>query len=122
MGVASLVLGIVSIVFVVFTGGVASPVAAVLGIVGIVLGGLARRDNPTGIATAGPGMLHHRRSAGSDCGNHLLRMYWMRRRTGFHGLLIDGKRETEYESKRKDEEFPHLFLCHRKSFRDSHGI
>ena len=53
MGVASLVLGIVSIVFVVFTGGVARPVAAVLGIVGIVLGGLARRDNPTGIATAG---------------------------------------------------------------------
>ena len=40
MGVASLVLGIVSIVFVVFTGGVASPVAAVLGIVGALMLGL----------------------------------------------------------------------------------
>ena len=32
------------------------------------------------------------------------------------------KRKTEYESKRKDEEPPHLFLCHRKSYRDFHGI
>ena len=109
MGVASLVLGIVSIVFVVFTGGVASPVAAVLGIVGIVLGGLARRDNPT-VSLQRSGMLHHRRSAGSDCGNHLLRMYWDAPADWLPWAINRRKRKTEYESKRKDEE-PLIFSC-----------
>ena len=50
LGGASLVLGIVSIVFSVFSAGTLS---AVLGIVGIVLGALARKNHPDGIATAG---------------------------------------------------------------------
>ena len=56
MGIAALVLGIVSLVFV-FTGPI-SFVAVITGIVGIVLGALARKKLaaeklPTGAATAG---------------------------------------------------------------------
>lgn len=56
MGIASLVLGIVSLVFV-FTGPI-SFIAVIVGIVGIVLGALARKKlvaekQPTGAATAG---------------------------------------------------------------------
>jgi heme/copper-type cytochrome/quinol oxidase subunit 1 len=56
MGIAALVLGIVSIVFC-FTGGLAF-IAPILGVVGIVLGVIARKNakttkEPTGAATAG---------------------------------------------------------------------
>ena len=56
MGIASLVLGIVSLIFA-FTGP-ASFIAVILGIIGIILGALARKKlaaekQPTGAATAG---------------------------------------------------------------------
>lgn len=51
MGVASLVLGIVSIVFS-FTGAIAW-VGIISGIIGIILGAMARKTTPTGIATGG---------------------------------------------------------------------
>lgn len=51
MGVASLVLGIVGLVFSLFGGGI---VGAILGIVGIILGALGRKNpNTKGVATAG---------------------------------------------------------------------
>ncbi len=52
MGVASLVLGIISIVLSLFGG---TWVSALIGIVGIVLGALAKKANPenSGMATAG---------------------------------------------------------------------
>ena len=51
MGVASLVLGIVSIIFT-FTGP-ASWVGFIVGIIGIILGAAARKNEPNGIATGG---------------------------------------------------------------------
>ena len=50
LGIASLVLGIVSIVFS-FIG--LSTIGLIIGIVGIVLGVMARKKNPTGMAKAG---------------------------------------------------------------------
>ncbi len=51
MAVASLVLGIIATVLAVFGGGW---IAAIIGIVGIILGALARKNNPgNGMATAG---------------------------------------------------------------------
>ncbi len=50
LGVASLVLGIVSIIFS-FIG--LSTIGLIIGIVGIVLGVMARKKNPTGMAKAG---------------------------------------------------------------------
>ena len=52
MGVASLILGIVSVVIAVFISGFGW-VAALLGIVGIILGALARKNGTGGVATAG---------------------------------------------------------------------
>ena len=52
MGIAALVLGILSIVVSIFAG-VYSWVAIIIGIVGIVLGALARKQGQGGIATAG---------------------------------------------------------------------
>lgn len=50
LAIASLVLGIVAIVFNFIGLGI---VGLILGIVGIVLGVLAKKKNPTGMATAG---------------------------------------------------------------------
>ena len=53
MGVASLVLGIVSIVIAVFLSGFAW-VGSIIGVIGIILGALARKDpEKKGVATAG---------------------------------------------------------------------
>ena len=49
--VASLVLGIVAIVFSFI--GLSIPFGLIIGIVGIVLGVVAKKKNPTGMATAG---------------------------------------------------------------------
>lgn len=49
--IASLVLGIVSIVFSLI--GLSFPFGLIIGIVGIVLGVMAKKKNPTGMATAG---------------------------------------------------------------------
>ncbi len=51
MGVASLVLGIVALVFTFF--GPAGWIGLIIGIIGIILGALAKKNNPSGIATAG---------------------------------------------------------------------
>ncbi|SDL40221.1 hypothetical protein SAMN04487759_11733 [Kandleria vitulina] len=53
MAVASLVLGIIAIVIGLFTTGLLGWLGAIIGIVGIILGVLARKNNPSGIATAG---------------------------------------------------------------------
>lgn len=55
MGIASLVLGIVSLVSTIFTAGIGSPVGAICGIIGIALGALGRQNNPekAGMATGG---------------------------------------------------------------------
>ena len=54
MAVASLVLGIVSIVFSVFTGGALGWLGAIIGLVGIILGAMAKKDpEKKGMATAG---------------------------------------------------------------------
>lgn len=50
MGVASLVLGIISLVWSLFGG---TWMSAILGIVGIILGAVARKQAPSGVATAG---------------------------------------------------------------------
>lgn len=50
MGVASLVLGIISLVWSLFAG---TWISALIGIVGIILGAIARKQAPSGIATAG---------------------------------------------------------------------
>lgn len=50
MGVASLVLGIVSIVMALVGGGIIAPI---LGIIGIVLGHMGRKADQGGMATAG---------------------------------------------------------------------
>ena len=49
--VASLVLGIIAVVTLFF--GVGSGIGIVCGIVGLVLGSMARKENPCGMATAG---------------------------------------------------------------------
>lgn len=51
MGVASLVLGIVALVFT-FTGPIGW-IGLIIGIIGIILGALAKKSSPSGIATAG---------------------------------------------------------------------
>lgn len=56
MGVASLVLGILSIVLGAFTAGTLGWAGAIMGIVGIILGALERKNSPAekrGMATAG---------------------------------------------------------------------
>lgn len=56
MGVASLVLGIVSIVLGTFSAGTLGWAGAIMGIVGIILGSSARKNSPIekrGMATAG---------------------------------------------------------------------
>lgn len=45
MGVASLVLGIISIVLAIFTGIFGGWIACILGIIGIILGAVARKNN-----------------------------------------------------------------------------
>lgn len=51
MAVASLILGIVAIVGGIST--VGSGYGLIAGIIGVILGALARKSNPTGMATAG---------------------------------------------------------------------
>lgn len=51
LAVASLVLGIVAIVFSFI--GLSIPFGLIIGIVGIVLGVMAKKKNPSGMATAG---------------------------------------------------------------------
>ena len=51
LAVASLVLGIVSIVFSFI--GLSIPFGLIIGIVGIILGVMAKKKNPSGMATAG---------------------------------------------------------------------
>lgn len=51
LAIASLVLGIVSIVFSFI--GLSIPLGLIVGIVGIILGVMARKKNPCGMATAG---------------------------------------------------------------------
>ena len=54
MGVASLVLGIISIILGLFTAGSLGWAGAIMGIIGIILGGLGRKNpDKKGIATAG---------------------------------------------------------------------
>lgn len=54
MAVASLVLGIISVVLGVFTGGALGWVGAIIAILGIILGALAKKDPAKkGMATAG---------------------------------------------------------------------
>ena len=50
MGVASLVLGIISLVWSLFAG---TWISALIGIIGIILGAIARKQAPSGVATAG---------------------------------------------------------------------
>ena len=50
MGVASLVLGIISLVWSLFAG---TWMSALVGIIGIILGAVARKQAPSGVATAG---------------------------------------------------------------------
>lgn len=50
MGVASLVLGIISLVWSLFAG---TWISALIGIIGIILGAVARKQAPSGVATAG---------------------------------------------------------------------
>lgn len=52
MGVASMVLGIVALAFAVF-GGAASWLGVIIGIVGIILAAIAKKNAPSGVATAG---------------------------------------------------------------------
>lgn len=52
MGVASLILGIASVVVALFFSGFGW-VASILGLVGIILGAIARKNAKTGAATAG---------------------------------------------------------------------
>ncbi len=52
MGVASLILGIISVVIALFISGFGW-IAALLGIVGIILGAMARKNGKDGVATAG---------------------------------------------------------------------
>lgn len=52
MGVASLVLGICSVVLAVFFGS-AGWLAALLGLIGVILGAVANKKQKTGVATAG---------------------------------------------------------------------
>lgn len=52
MGVASLILGIVSVVLALFFSGFGW-LASILGLVGIILGAIARKQAKTGVATAG---------------------------------------------------------------------
>ena len=51
MGVASLVLGIIALVCTFF--GAFGWIGLIVGIIGIILGALAKKNNPTGIAKAG---------------------------------------------------------------------
>lgn len=54
MGIASLVLGIVSLLITIFTAGAFGYIGAILAIVGIVLGAIGRKQpNQRGIATGG---------------------------------------------------------------------
>ncbi len=54
MGVASLVLGIISLLIGIFTAGAFGWIGAIIAIVGIILGALGRKNSEkTGIATAG---------------------------------------------------------------------
>ena len=54
MGVAALVLGIVSILIAVFSAGIYGWLAAILGIIGIILGALGKKEpDKQGISTAG---------------------------------------------------------------------
>lgn len=50
MGVASLVLGIIALVWSIFGG---TFLSALVGIIGIVLGAVAKKQAPSGVATAG---------------------------------------------------------------------
>lgn len=52
MGVASLILGIVSLVIAVFFPAIGY-IGALVGIVGVILGAMARKNAPSGVATAG---------------------------------------------------------------------
>lgn len=52
MAVASMVLGIVALVIAIF-GGAISWVGIIVGIIGVVLGALAKKKQPSGMATAG---------------------------------------------------------------------
>ncbi len=52
MAVASMILGIVALVVAVF-GGVFNWIGILIGIIGIVLGALAKKNTPSGMATAG---------------------------------------------------------------------
>ena len=53
MAVAALVLGIIAIVLAVFTGPFLSWLGIILGAVGIILGAVARKNEPSGMATGG---------------------------------------------------------------------
>lgn len=53
MGAASLVLGIIAIVIGVFSAGALGWVGAICGIIGIILGAAAKKQAPSGVATAG---------------------------------------------------------------------
>ena len=50
MGVASLVLGIIALVWSIFGG---TFLSALVGIIGIILGAVAKKQAPSGVATAG---------------------------------------------------------------------
>lgn len=52
MGVASLILGIISVVLALFFSGFGW-MASILGLIGIILGTVARKNAKTGVATAG---------------------------------------------------------------------
>lgn len=52
MGVASLILGIISVVLALFFSGFGW-LASILGLVGVILGAVARKKAKTGVATAG---------------------------------------------------------------------
>lgn len=53
MAVASLVLGIIGLVIDLLTAGAFGFVGAILGIVGTILGAIAKKNQPSGMATAG---------------------------------------------------------------------
>ena len=53
MAAAALVLGIISTAMGVFTWGIYGLYAGIIGVVGIILGAVAKKNNPSGLATAG---------------------------------------------------------------------
>lgn len=68
MAVASMVLGILALVFAIVGGGV-SWLGIVIGIIGIILAAVARKNGPSGMATAGLVM--------SIIGTSLALVFWL---------------------------------------------